>query len=212
MGILVWCQGVFDRIRGGVDFVGPVLLRLYLVPVFFVAGANKWNPLAEDGTLNPAEGLKDIAAWFGNPDWGLGLPAPLLMATLAWAAEYLGAICLAFGIAVRWVCIPLMFTMIVAATTVHWNNDWQAVHDLKSPYAAADAEAAIERLDRAKSILREHGNYDWLTEHGSFVMSNNGIEWAATYFVMLAALLFLGGGRYVSVDYWIRRRFGSGSA
>ena len=79
---------------------------------------------------------------------------------------------------------------------------------MKSPHAAAAAPAAIERLGAAKSILKEHGNYKWLTEHGGFVASNNGIEWAATYFVMLAALLFLGGGRYFSVDYWIRRRYG----
>jgi len=25
--------------------------------------------------------------------------------------------------------------------------------------------------------------------------------------VMLLALLFMGGGRYVSIDYWIERRF-----
>jgi uncharacterized membrane protein YphA (DoxX/SURF4 family) len=207
MGILIWCQRSFDKIRTAIDFVGPLLLRLYLVPVFFIAASNKWDPFAENGTFNPAEGLKDVASWFGNPDWGLGLPAPLLMACLAWAAEYLGAICLAVGFAVRWVCIPLMFTMIVAATTVHWANGWQAVHDLKSPYASLNAETAIERLSRAKSILKEHGNYDWLSEHGSFVVSNNGIEWAATYFVLLAALLFIGGGRYFSVDYWIRRKY-----
>ena len=207
MGILSWCQTRFDRIRTALEFTGPVLLRLYLVPVFFIAGSNKWDPFAPDGTLNPAAGLKDIAAWFGNPDGGLGLPAPLLMAMLAWAAEYLGAICLALGFAVRWVCIPMMFTMVIAATTVHWDNGWQAVHDLKSPHAAASAEIAIERLGTAKSILKEHGNYEWLTEHGGLVASNNGIEWAATYFVMLIALLFLGGGRYVSIDYWIRRRY-----
>lgn len=190
-----------------VDFVGPLLLRVYLVPVFFVAGRNKWDPLAEGGTFNPAEGLAGIADWFGNPDWGLGLPAPLLMATLAWAAEYFGAIALALGLAVRWVCIPLMATMVVAATTVHWQNGWQATHDLMSPFAAANAEAAIDRLHRAKALLEEHGNIDWLTEHGNFVVSNNGIEWAATYFIMLLALFFLGGGRIVSVDYWLARHF-----
>lgn len=131
------------------------------------------------------------------------------MAILVWAAEYLGAICLALGFAVRWICIPLMFAMIVAATTVHWDNGWQAVHDLKSPHASANAEAAIERLGAAKSILKEHGNYDWLTEYGGFIVSNNGIEWAATYFVMLAVFLLLGGGRIFSVDYWIRRRYGA---
>ena len=208
MRIIIWCQNLFDRVRVTFDFIGPLLLRLYLVPVFFVAGSNKWNPFAENGTFDPSVGLKDIADWFGNPDWGLGLPAPLLMALLAWAAEYVGAICLALGVAVRWICIPLMITMIVAMTTVHWDNGWQAVHDLKSPHASANAEGAIERLSAAKNVLKEHGNYKWLTENGNFVVSNNGIEWTATYFIMLAALLFLGGGRFFSVDYWIRRKYG----
>ena len=207
MGLVVWAQNLFDSIRNSVDFVAPVLLRIYLVPVFFVAGSNKWNPLAEDGTLNPAEGLADVANWFGNPDWGLGLPFPLLMAILAWSAEFLGAIALAFGFAVRWVCVPLMFTMIVAATTVHWENGWQAVHDAKSPHASENVGEAADRLSRAKSILKEHGNYNYLTEHGNFVVSNNGIEWAATYFVMLLALMYLGAGRFFSLDYWINRKF-----
>ena len=205
VNILNKAQDLLNHVRL-IDFVGPVLLRIYLVPVFFFAGSNKWDPFAEGGTLNPAEGLKDIATWFGNPDWGLGLPAPMLMAIMAWAAEYLGAIALALGLAVRWICIPLMFTMVVAVTTVHLDNGWQAVHDLKSPYASANAEAAIDRLSRSKSILKEHGNYGWLTEYGGLVSSNNGIEWAATYFIMLMALFFLGGGRYFSVDYWIARK------
>ena len=141
------------------------------------------------GPSIPAAGLEDVAAWFGNPDWGLGLPAPLLMATLAWSAEYLGAIALALGTATRWVCIPLMLTMVVAATSVHWDNGWQAVHDLKSPYPAANTEAAIDRLDRAKSILAEHGNYDWLTEHGPIVSANNGIEWGGDLFHHAAGLI-----------------------
>ena len=64
---------------------------------------------------------------------------------------------------------------------------------------------AIDRLDRAKDILREHGNYSWLTENGSFVILNNGIEFAATYFIMLFALLVIGGGKFVSLDYWIAK-------
>ena len=78
-------------------------------------------------------------------------------------------------------------------------------HDLRSPFPAPDAAEAVERLDRAKAILQQHGDYAWLTEKGSLVMSNNGIEWGVTYFVMLLALFFTGGGRYFSVDYWLRR-------
>lgn len=119
----------------------------------------------------------------------------------------LGAVALLLGFAVRWAVIPLMFTMLVAATTVHWHNGWQAVHDLMSPWASEHAAGAIDRLDRAKEILQTHGNYDWLTEHGNFIISNNGVEWAVTYLIMLFALFFLGGGRYISIDYWIRLRF-----
>lgn len=202
MTTLAGCaQAILDKIRNNLDFIGSVLLRLYLVPVFWVAGNNKWNPLDESSSLGP------VIEWFGNPEWGLGLPFPAVNAYMAWGAEYVGAILLALGLATRWICIPLMITMMVAMATVHISHGWQAVHDLNSPFASADAGEALERLSRAKSILREQGDYGWLTEHGNFVVSNNGIEWAATYFIMLAALFFLGGGRYASLDYWIRRRF-----
>lgn len=175
--------------------LAPLLLRLYLVPVFWVAGMNKVN------------GFDDVVQWFGNPDWGLGLPMPWLMAFLATSAEVVGAVLLALGLATRWISIPLMITMLVAAFSVHWQHGWQAVHDLQSPWANELAAGAVDRLDRAKSILQEHGNYNWLTENGSFVVSNNGIEWAATYFVMLVALFILGGGKWISADFWISRVF-----
>jgi uncharacterized membrane protein YphA (DoxX/SURF4 family) len=137
------------------------------------------------------------------------LPFPEVLAHLAWGTEYFGAILLVVGLAVRWISIPLMFTMIVAATTVHWGHGWQAVHDLKSPHATEITGEALDRLDKAKSILKEHGNYDWLTEHGSIVASNNGIEWSVTYFIMLLALFFIGAGKYFSIDHWIAKKFRS---
>ena len=202
--IIKWlncAQGILDKVRDKIDLIGSLLLRIYLVPVFWVASNNKWNPFDSDSSL------QNTIDWFGNPDWGLGLPFPALNAYMAWSAEYFGAILLVFGLATRWICIPLMVTMIVAAVTVHIDHGWQAIHDPMSPFASANAGEAIERLSRAKDILKEHGNYSWLTEHGSFVMLNNGIEWAATYFLMLLALFFLGGGKYISIDYWIARKF-----
>lgn len=194
MGLLNKLQDLLDATRA-VDWLAPLALRLYLAPVFWVAGTNKLS------------GFENTVAWFGNPDWGLGLPFPALLAGLATGTEVIGAVCLLIGLAVRWVSIPLLVTMAVAAVTTHWHNGWQAVADPMSPWAPADIEGAMERLSRAKSILREHGNYDWLTENGNFVISNNGIEWAATYFIMLLPLLFIGGGRYVSLDYWIAKKF-----
>jgi len=178
-----------------VSGLGPLALRLFLVPVFFVAGMNKVN------------GFEDVVAWFGNEEWGLGLPFPTLMAALAAGTEVIGAILLLFGLAVRWISIPLMATMLVAIFSVHWVNGWQALHDLQSWGANANAEEALNRLAIAKDILREHGNYEWLTEKGSIVMSNNGIEFGVTYFVMLVALFFSGGGKLFSVDYFLDKHF-----
>ena len=69
---------------------------------------------------------------------------------------------------------------------------------------------ASERLARAKNILREHGNYRYLNGSGAIVKLNSGIEFAAIYFVMLIGLLVIGGGRYLSLDYYLRRLFCSG--
>lgn len=178
-----------------VDFLGPLALRLYLVPVFWVAGTNKLN------------GMDNVINWFGNPDWGLGLPAPALMAWLATGTEVLGAVALLLGLGTRWFAIPLMITMLVAIFKVHIENGWQAVADPMSPFANENVAEAVVRLDKAKSLLREHGNYDWLTETGNFVVSNSGMEWAATYFVILLALFFSGAGR-LSIDHLILRRQG----
>lgn len=186
-------QGLLDSTKR-VDFLGPLALRLYLVPVFWAAGMNKVN------------GFENTVAWFGNPDWGLGLPFPNLMAGLATGTEVLGAVALLIGIGTRWFAIPLMVTMLVAIFKVHLHNGWQAIADPMSPFANADVGGAIDRLDKAKSLLREHGNYDWLTETGNFVVSNNGVEWAATYFVMLLALFFTGAGK-LSLDHVIAGRF-----
>lgn len=193
--------GALDSTRA-VDFVAPLLLRLYLAPVLMQAG---WNKLTS---------FEDTAAWFGNPDWGLGLPMPEVMASLAIGAEFFGAILLLIGLATRLIAIPLMITMLVAAMTVHLKNGWLAIADSSSWLADGTIllnESIMEaprKLEIAKSILREHGNYDWLTSSGNFVILNNGIEFAMTYFVMLLALFFMGGGKYVSVDYWLDKKFG----
>ena len=177
------------------DFLPPLLLRLYLAPIFIAAGSRKLDL----PSLLPHAGT---VQWFEH---GLGLPFPALMAALAGWAELFGGILLLVGLAVRWASLPLMVTMLVAAFAVHWKNGWLAISTGSGLFATERTVEAVERLQVAKSILREDGDYAWLTEHGSLVMLNNGIEFAATYFIMLLALFFIGAGRYVGLDYWISR-------
>ena len=194
MKLLVWAQQLLDRTRAA-DWLAPLAMRLYLVPIFWQAGLNKYN------------NYSDIVEWFGSMDMGLGLPLPWLMAFLATAAELVGAASLLLGFGLRWMCVPMMVTMIVAILTVHLPNGWLAVSESMGPFATDRTMHAIERLNEAKDILREHGDYDHLTEFGPLVILNNGIEFAVTYFIMLLSLFFTGAGRFVSIDYWIRRRF-----
>ena len=188
---LVLLQRLLDMTRS-LDFLGPLALRLYLVPIFWMAGSKK---LAD---------MDSIIEWFGNPDWGLGLPFPEFMAWAATLTEVGGAVLLLIGFAVRWISIPLMATMVVAAVTVHLQNGWLAIAEGSGFFASERTVGAIERLDRAKDILRENGNYDWLTENGSIVILNNGIEFAATYSIMLLVLFFVGPGK-ASIDYLISK-------
>ena len=124
--------------------LAPLALRLYLVPVFWFAGTSKYKH------------FEDTVAWFGNPEWGLGLPFPWLMAFFATGMEIAGAILLLIGLAIRLISIPLMFTMVVAAMTVHWVNGWQAIADASAPFANERAIAAPEKLEEAMTILKEH--------------------------------------------------------
>ena len=178
-------NAIFPRLQY-LDGLAPLAIRLYLVPVFWMAGTKK------------IAGIDNTIEWFGNPDWGLGLPFPELLAYLAAYTEAIGALLLLLGLATRWISVPLMVTMLVAIFAVHWGQGWAAIAD-------SSAQEVAVRLGTAKELLREHGNYSWLTEKGNFVILNNGIEFAVTYLLMLFTLLFSGGGRFTSVDYYLSR-------
>lgn len=176
-----------------------LLLRLYLTPVLLQAGWNKYLHFA------------DTVTWFGDTEWGLGLPFPTLLAALAIGAEIGGSLLLLLGLLTRLAAFSLAITMLVAMLTVHAKHGWLAIADASSWLAdgtllhSERILAAAEKLERARAILQEHGNYDWLTASGNLVVLNNGIEFAATYFVMLLCLLWFGGGRYLSLDYYLQR-------
>ncbi|MFT4824864.1 MAG: putative oxidoreductase [Halioglobus sp.] len=182
-------HAIFRPLRH-LDGLAPLALRLYLVPVFWMAGTQKIS------------GIDSTIEWFGNPDWGLGLPFPEVLAYMAAYTEAIGALLLLVGLATRWISIPLIITMLVAIFAVHWDSGWAAIAD-------SGSEDVAVRLGTARELLQEHGNYSWLTEKGGFVILNNGIEFAVTYLIILFALLFTGGGRYVSADYYLSKIFPS---
>ena len=205
------------------DGIPALLLRLYLAPIFIMAGFSKTQLLNEE-VSGIASFMADpnIIAWFGNSDWGLGLPLPALLANLVILAEFFGGWLLLIGALTRLISIPLMFTMIMAASTVHAPNGWFAITPTNPDTSVAkmmtwvgfeQAETSLEnsiqtgnRLEKMREILEENGNTDWLYEKGNIVVLNNGIEFSATYFIMLLALFFIGAGRYTSVDYYMSKK------
>ncbi|MBE0437321.1 MAG: DoxX family protein [Methylomicrobium sp.] len=189
-----WTIRVLDKLKCA-DFIAPLLLRLYLVPVLWMAGSKKFA------------NFSDTAAWFGDDQWGLGLPLPYLLVFLVALIEVLGSVFLLIGFGVRLISIPLMIVMAVAGVMVHLKNGWLAIATGSGLFATDRTIGAVERLELAKSILQQYGNYDWLTENGAFVVLNNGVEFAATYFIMLLVLFFIGAGRYVSIDYWLTAKY-----
>lgn len=220
-------MGLFHGIYGFIAGLGKLLdgfaalgLRLILAPVMFAAG---WEKLHGEN-------------WFVHTLDSFPFPFSVLPADLSWFlatwTELLGGVLLLVGLAVRWISVPLMVMMFVAAYAVHWDNGWPAIapsspdeiciegSEARQQAGALDRIAkcynvsertigASERLARGKSIMREHGNWDWLNANGSFAKLNSGIEFAAIYFAMLLALFTIGGGRWFSLDDWIARLTGN---
>lgn len=166
------------------DGLPPLLFRVLLFFPFWEAGTRKFA------------NFENTSNWFGSMDF----PLPDLMTFLAASTETVGAVLLLTGFAVRWAVIPLMITMLVAIFAVHWDNGWFAIAQSSDPEVQS-------RVQAARELLAEHGKIDWLTAKGNFVILQNGIEFAATYFIMLLSLFFTGAGRYVSADYWLTKVF-----
>lgn len=183
------------------NFLPLLAIRLYLAPVFIMAGWHKYVHFS------------DMVQWFGNSEWGLGLPFAPLMVALAIIAELLGGIALLLGVFTRGFSVMLLVTMLVAIFKVHLQNGWHAITPTDPSTSIAQlfsfsnlGQASLqnsihagEKLNKARELLQTHGDYDWLTQTGNFVILNNGIEFSVTYFVMLLVLVVYGAG-YMSID------------
>ncbi len=195
------------------DGVVSLGLRLILAPVLIGAG---WEKLHGEN-------------WFTFQLDSFPFPFNVLPAEFSWFlaswTEFVGGICLLLGLGTRIWAIMLAVTMFVAAWAVHLPNGWAAVAP-SAPAAicrqASPSQAtasaferyikcynvnertidAAERLAEIKTILKENGDWSRLSGAGSIVKLNNGIEFAAIYFMMLLSLAIIGGGRLLSLDHY----------
>jgi putative oxidoreductase len=84
---------------------GIALLRIVVGGVFVAHGAQKLFVF----------GIPGLAGFMGQ----IGVPLPFLSAVAVTAAEFLGGLALVAGLFTRWAALPLAFSMLVAALTVH---------------------------------------------------------------------------------------------
>lgn len=185
---IAFINHALDRVRI-LDFLPLLAIRLYLLPIFY------------EGAHAKITGFAALVEWFGAPasQGGLNMPAPLLMASLATATETAGCVLLLLGLFTRLISIPLMVTMTVAGVSVHWSHGWAAI--------AGKTAESTQRLQGFMEWLAHDfpGRFNYITQYGDPVILNNGIEFTATYVIMLAVLFFWGGGRFFSADYWLAR-------
>ena len=85
--IMCCAQDILLNKIKALDFTALLLIRIYLAPIFIIAG---WGKLSD---------LESTAYYFGEY---LGLPLPDLMAVLAGATEFFGGIAILIGFATRW--------------------------------------------------------------------------------------------------------------
>lgn len=187
---LSFYDNFFEKLRRA-DFLALLLIRLFLIPVIYTGAHSK------------VVGFSATVEWFGASiaDGGLNLPFPTFLAFLATGTEVAGLICIALGLFTRLFSVPLMFMMSAASLLVHLPNGWLAI--------ASKSMESSQRLSGFMVWLGQNfpERFNYITELGDPVMLNNGIEFAATYFIMFMVLFFYGGGRYVSLDYWLKKKF-----
>jgi len=89
----------------------PLFFRLVLAYGFYMPAMKKWSD------------INAVASWFSN---SLHLPFPTLNAYMAAGTEAAGVVLLTLGLCTRIISIPLMFVMLVAIYTVHWEHGFDA--------------------------------------------------------------------------------------
>ena len=164
----------------GLDFLPPLLFRLFLAPLLWVSGQQKLGLFTSPDTVwyNPMTWING-ATYQAAAEKMSSLPLignlSDMLPALVGGLEILGAFLLLIGFAVRWISLPLL--LLVGLTA----------------FAALNGENIVAAL---KELLLTHGYTD---------MSTSAFSKALMYFLMLLSLFFMGAGRFFSVDWFLHR-------
>lgn len=165
----------------GLDFLPPLLLRLFLAPLLWVSGVQKiglFNAPDVD-FLNPMTWV-DMNAYSATvsafESSVFPVPLPELMAWIVPGIEIVGAICLLVGFAVRWVSIPLILLV---------------------------AGSLLISLVEANLLPTLEG---FVANHGYSNPEFASVTQMLTYLIMFLTLFFMGAGRFFSIDWLLHRK------
>ena len=125
--------------------LGLLLMRLMLGVVFVFHGGQKLFGLFG------GHGLDATAGWMDS----IGIPFPMLSATLAGSAEFFGGLALVSGVGARWMAVPLAFTMFVAAST-HTGFDGSG-GGMEYPLTLAVLSAGLALTGPGRLVVRLRG-------------------------------------------------------
>ena len=99
----------------GLDFLPPLLLRLFLAPLLWVSGSSKlgisFDPFTLLNTDNPV--YQATAAGISKIPFIPDALAPLITTSIG-ILEVVGAFLLLIGFAVRWISIPLLALILMS--------------------------------------------------------------------------------------------------
>jgi putative oxidoreductase len=131
------------RVTAYLQWLGPLLARLFVGCLFLLSGWGKVHKLA----------------WFGSLFAGWGIPYPSVMASVTAYTELIGGALILVGLLTRIVAIPMIINMLVAITVVKL-KEVHSVLDFVSTDEPLYAIALIWlMLDGAGSV-----SFDYLLE------------------------------------------------
>ncbi len=162
------------------DFLPPLLLRLFLAPLFWISGSQKlglftsdyvwYNPFSwvnQETVQATAESMSKLPL--------IGNFSDILPYAIG-GLEVVGAFLLFIGLAVRWISLPLLALI---------------------GFSALIALNGQDIFGALKELLMTHGYND---------ISSTPFGRSVIYFLMLLTLFFMGAGRFFSVDWFLYRR------